>query len=583
MTLQIANNTVRAVHPRGTTGVQQGIGLTTPQIRTSVPTIAVHKNGQVSVLQKQGLTKVSSASDVQKLQSSTQPDAPSVSSPAPQISFQVPLNWSGTGNNKSLLDSGKLSVLSSAQVGNQSTKPQSSTSLLEPVSPTVTTEPSAAGYQTTSINNSGLPSGITLPPGMSLITTTSMNSSNINLPPGMSVTPIQKPVTSVTISGAPKLTAAKGGSFVLSTGNKVAFVPSSQVLTQIVKTDNIKSGKVTMAEAQIMLPSGPAKISWPVPPHTAGKHVLALHSGPSPLNVNSIRPSSVSASLIASSKLVKDGAGHSKFLVQQGTGTSRPQKNLILKTQQSWELVKQAPLLMPKKTSPPAGQESTLQSSDKPDENRTEVEKNEDVSKEAVGKKYDKTESERSENSGGKNISAENESNNEQSEAKSGNIKENPDGAASATTDTHDKTNISISQSNEEITEHSENNNNEPDKKIETGNVVQESVNKLNSDTREEHLTERNEDEEMKNVTESDSKNLVTDADKAASLGNLEENTDNSESMETDDTGVKETDAVNDMKTAEGDSGEFDAIGAMEWKDGVGELPGSDLKVMFVY
>ena len=606
MTLQIANNTVRAFHPRGNTGIPQGIGLTSPQIRTAVPTIAVHKNGQVSVLQKQGMTKVSSASDVQtlqKVQSSAQSasDTPSVSSPQPQISFQVPLNWSGTGNNKSLLDSGKLSLLSSAQSGNQSTKPQNSASILEPASPTVTSEPVSTGYQTllttTSINSSSLGAGINLPPGMSLtqIPTTSINSSSlgagINLPPGMSLTQIQKPVTSVTISGAPKLTAAKGGSFVLSSGNKVAFVPSSQVVTQIVKTDSKSVGKVTMAEAQIMLPTGPAKISWPVPPQTKdGKHILltkqAIQSGPSPVKGSTgsiLRPSSVSASLIASSKLVKDGGGHSQFLVQ-GPGAARPQKNLILKTQRSWELVKQAPLLLPKKSLPSTKQDSTSQSSEKiEDENKTETEKINAILNEAFGVKAAKTKE--SENSEVKSIVFGNESNTEQAEPLTEHVKVNSDDADTGTSDKQDKIKLSISLNDEKITEHPEHNNNEPGKNIGIDSVSEQSDNKQNSETKTEHINESTEGEVLQSVNESDSTELITgdskeDSDKKAVL---DEDADKLEPMDTDDTGVKDRDTVDDMNTAEDDTADFDAVGAMEWKDGVGELPGSDLKVMFVF
>ena len=584
MTLQIANNTVRAVHPRGNTGLPQGIAFTTPQIRTAVPTIAVHKNGQVSVLQKPGnqMTKVSSAGDIQtpqKLQSSAQPviDQPSVSSPQPQISFQVPLNWSGTGNNKSLLDSGKLSVLSAAQTGNQSVKPQSSASLLDPASPTVTAEPMSTGYQTllttSSINSTGLGTGI-------------------NLPPGMSLTPIQKPITSVTIPGVPKLTAAKGGSFVLSSGNKVAFVPSSQVVTQIVKTDNKSVGKVTMAEAQIMLPSGPAKISWPVPPQTKdGKHIVLTKSGvppgPSPVKSHTggvIRPSSVSASLIASSKLVTDGGGHSKFLVQ-GNSAARPQKNLILQTQRSWELVKQASLLMPKKHLPSTTQDTKAQLSEKTvDANKAETEMN-NKTDEVVDDQADVNNE--LEHPDDKSKEVQDGSKVEQNETKTEQLEENSDNIDTVTSDKQDEKELCISLINEAMTKDSENNN-EPCKNMETDSISEEYNNKQESGTNKEPLNENNEREALVTVTESDSTELnagetKTDSDNTTNVENGDERDVKLEAMDIDDIGGKEKDSVDDMKGAGGDGADFDAVGAMEWKDGVGELPGSDLKVGYVF
>lgn len=585
MTFQISNSSVRAIHPRANTGLPQGVALTTPQNRSAVPTIAVHKNGQVSVLQKPGLTKVSSASDVslQKLQTSTQSgsDQPAVSSPLPQqISVQVPLNWTGTGSNKSLLDSGKVSVLSSAQPGNQPVK--TSQSLLEPVSSAVSSEPVSPGYQ-------------------SMLTSTSMTSSS-NIPAGISLAQFQKPVTTVNIAGVPKLTATKGGSFVLSSGNKVAFVPSSQVVTQIVKTDNKSVGKVTMAEAQIMLPSGPAKISWPVPPQTKdGKHILltkpATQPGPSPVKGKSdtsiaVRPSIASStSLIAGSKLVTDCGSHSKYLVQGNSATrTGPQKNMILKTQRSWELVKQASLLMPKKNVP-FNNDSKSHTSERSAEGDTFCDKLE-VKNSDQGDTGNESESGDDKEEVGKKEAFDSEGKTELS--KTGFCKEHSDDLAKETISKVNNTDeTSNSDDGEQIKKTTEDNNNEVHKNMEVDGETEGSDTRQKLDSNDENVS-ASEGKKAKvcvNVTKDgvallDSSEEKTDFDSKTELGNIKktESDVKLEPMDSDNSAEKEIKTPKEESKMIGgdDSNDFDAVGAMEWKDGIGELPGSDLKVDFL-
>ena len=600
MTFQISNNAVRAVHPKAITTLTQGVVMTTmSQRQTSIPTIAVHKSGQISMLQKPTMTKVSSAGDINllKLQSSAQTsvEQPKVGSPQPQqISFQVPLNWSGTGSNKSLLESGKVSVLSSAQTGTQSIiKPsQSASSLLEPASASVT-EPS----QITPIRNQ---------PVVSSMTSIS-NTSSTNAPVGIAVSQIQKPITSVTVANIPKITAAKGGSFVFSAGNKVAFVPSSQVVTQIVKTDSKSVGKVTMAEAQIMLPSGPAKISWPVPPQTKdGKHIFltkqAVQPGSPPCkgkttDINAaLKSGTVSASLIAStkivtdggSKLVTDGGSHSKFLLQGNSATKTvPQKNMILPTQRTWELVKQSPLLMPKKNIPGSNQNTKAQIVEKPNEDDKTVadtgdkmeQKGKDLSENKAREKTDSMVTE-----GQVESKTENESKTEHNDVGIKEKTENTDDNQNAAPDSQSQATVDTSKSDNNDQDIVEDNNNEPPKTVEPN---------INGNTKE---SDSKCEIEVSDIGDKDTVTCVAQQSSVhyESSEKLAEGEDMTYMKKVEDKEVipepMETDATNsetnncmaneEKKETSEDNGDFDAVGAMDWKDGVGELPGSNLKVL---
>ena len=637
MTLQISNNAVRTVHPKASTGVPQGATLISPQRQTNLPTIALHKSGQVSMLQKPTLTKTSSAGDNVKLQPSAQTEQPKVVSSQPQqISFQVPLNWSGTGSNKSLLDSGKVSVISATQGGTQSVVKtvQSSSSVLKPFS-------SASGSETSHLTS------IISQSSSATTTTAAINNSSLrNLQAGVPLSQLQKPVTTVTIANIPKITAAKGGSFVLSAGNKVAFVPSSQVVTQIVKTDSKSVGKVTMAEAQIMLPSGPAKISWPVPPHTKtdNKHILltkpSLQSGSptgkvKPADISGVMKSgSVTANLVGSSKLVTDGGTHGKIV--QGNSATRigPPKNLILQTQRSWELVKQASLLMPKKNVPSANLNTEPQTMEKPvEEDKTQLELKKSVEEDKVQteleklSELDKTKADSCDKTEEK---PDNESEADITTTVNEDKKENQTESNSAViegeraeevkekvneleqSDSDDQIYATVEpvtpENYEEVTKIEEDNNNEIHKNEDVQSSMEDTNKKLESEVPE---LDDKEIDTCTNNTAIDSDSCETTqketvADNKSSIQkeeNLDEKVDCSdtnlklepmdtnvklamdtdvklEPMDTEDTSSNEIKPTTESKKSTGDdTGDFDAVGAMEWKDGVGELPGSDLKV----
>ena len=619
MTFQIANNTVRPVNPKVNTAIPQATTLPMQQNlqkQTNIPTIALHKSGHVSMLQKPTLAKIPSAGDANlvKIQPPSQTDQPQVISPQPQISFQVPLNWSGTGSNKSLLDSGKVSVLANPGNAQSIIKPAlTSSSGMETVSNTAACEVS---HVTTVSSQS------------STVTTAAINSSGVsNLPGGIPLSQLQKPATTVTIANIPKITAAKGGSFVFSAGNKVAFVPSSQVVTQIVKTDSKSIGKVTMAEAQIMLPSGPAKISWPVPPQTKteGKHILltkpSLQSGSptgkgKPGDISGVlKPGTVSASLVASSKIVTDGASHSKLLVHNNSASPRPgpPKNLILKTQRSWELVKQASLLMPKKNVPTANAELKLQTpgntmEDEKTKLETEISAERNQIQTDSQKSVEKEKAECLENS---NALEDKEALNEdKGNFNKVNGDEDKDKISEKGRVSKDELYATVEPISPDISTEQEskieNNNNEIHKnEVAESNIVETSKSKIESegtglDTREvdnENIESAKDSDTSQSVIGSDSsaksetvQKVIEPDNKVTKMQNENSNVkleplhtdENYEPMDTEDTSTSEmTQSVDGKKnTGSDEAGDFDAVGAMEWKDGVGELPGSDLKVI---
>ncbi|KAH3775648.1 uncharacterized protein LOC127844401 [Dreissena polymorpha] len=178
---------------------------------------------------------------------------------------------------------------------------------------------------------------------------------------------------------------------VLISNKQFTIVPgvpgSNPVMTQLVKTDTkINKGQVTMAEAQIMLPSGPAKISWPVPsqmnttqassdtkqilikthaqPLLKGKTLITTTRPNS--SVQSVTIAATSGSPAATAKLI--GVSPSK-----GNG-----KTSVLPAQKSWELVKQSPQLNPNfKNTPVANPKDSKNSNGKTAEKVAAESKNE--------------------------------------------------------------------------------------------------------------------------------------------------------------------------------------------------------------
>ncbi|KAL4236917.1 SAM domain binding [Mactra antiquata] len=231
-----------------------------------------------------------------------------------QISFQVPLNWSTQGS-KSLLDNSKTVSLVSVNPPETSTR-----SLLH-------------GNEATTVQS---------------------NTSNVTVP-------------TMTLSSATIARIAKRNSVMIS-NKPYTIVPSSSssVVTQLVKTEKLNKGKVTMAEAQIMLPTGPAKISWPLGPLQTqsstpdNKHILITtpvgSKGGQPVPgkssisnkqvlMTSIEPSAKTSddSVTVPSKTLSSGGTH--VITQKIT---MPVKGNVIPAQKNWELVKQSSQLLPR-------------------------------------------------------------------------------------------------------------------------------------------------------------------------------------------------------------------------------------------
>lgn len=230
-----------------------------------------------------------------------------------QISFQVPLTWSSQGS-KSLLDSSKT---------------------------------------------------------VSLVSVNQPEASARSLLHGNETAPVQSNVTNVTVptmtlSSAAIARIAKRNSFMIS-NKPYTIVPSSSssVVTQLVKTEKLNKGKVTMAEAQIMLPSGPAKISWPLQSQSStsdSKHILIT----TPVVTKSGQPASGKTVVANKQVLVTTNEPSAKMTDDIVTASPKvlasngnqvitqkvnvPMKANIIPAQKNWELVKQSSQLLPQKT-----------------------------------------------------------------------------------------------------------------------------------------------------------------------------------------------------------------------------------------
>ena len=240
---------------------------------------------------------------------------------------------------------------------------------------------------------------------------------------------------------------------------------------------------------------------------------------------------------------------------------------------------------MPKKHLPSTTQDTKARLSEKTvDENKAETEMN-NKTDEVVDDQADVNNE--LEHPDDKSKEVQDGSKVEQNETKTEQLEENSDNIDTVTSYKQDEKELCISLINEAMTKDSENNN-EPCKNMETDSISEEYNNKQESGTNKETLNENNEREALVTVTESDSTELnagetKTDSDNTTNVENGDERDVKLEAMDIDDIGGKEKDSVDDMKGAGGDGADFDAVGAMEWKDGVGELPGSDLKVGYVF
>lgn len=281
-----------------------------------------------------------------------------------QISFQVPLNWNTPGS-KSLLDSSK-------------------TVPLVPLNPSDTNSRSLLQGNETVTSQSGV-SNITVPkvtlsgvPNTSPKTYITGNKVFGNLGAGQVIAQtttgliaVTKPGQTASIARIPK------GSFMIS-NKQYTIVPSSSapVVTQLVKTEKLSKGKVTMAEAEIMLPTGPAKISWPLQSQTSStdsKHILITTPVSKAGQPVTGKTSNFKAQLVVTSndsngknantslavptaKVVEVGSPNTVAMTT-GLQTVGQKMNVpvsktnVIPAQKNWELVKQSSQLMPNSVS----------------------------------------------------------------------------------------------------------------------------------------------------------------------------------------------------------------------------------------
>lgn len=434
-----------------------------------------------------------------------------------QISFQVPVNWNAQGS-KSLLDSSKALSLVSLNTPDTNAR-----SLLQS-NETLTSQ--------SGIANITVPK-VTIPAASNAATKTYITGNKVfgNLTGGQVINTTTTGLMTVTKPGQTTSIArlGKGSSFMIS-NKQYTIVPSNSapVVTQFVKTEKLSKGKVTMAEAQIMLPTGPAKISWPLQAQTAtsdskhilittpvsraGQHVMGKTiTARTQMLVTTTDTSSKisdSSSVVPTATVVDVGSSKniimttiSKQAVNQKISVP---KTSIIPAQKNWELVKQSSRLLPHRLnkSPitpaePKASDTKPVSDLKPvltsNTTGTSAIKEEDVDK---YKSKFKSESKKDCNE------------NKQTQKVGSNIK------IEANTNMNVHEPMQMKNSNESV--------------------------KLK--------VEKEEDS---------SKHLEVDKDKTEKVENGDDKTDGTEKQDV----------------------EFNAVDAMTWKDGVGELPGSNLKV----
>lgn len=438
-----------------------------------------------------------------------------------QISFQVPLNWNSQGS-KSLLDSSKTVSLVSFTPSDSNAR-----SLLQN-SETLTSQ---SGVGNIAVSKVTLPGAANTAPKTYL---TGNNKVFSNLAPAPVIAQTTTGLISVTKPGqSPSIARiAKGSSFMIS-NKQYTIVPSSSapVVTQLVKTEKLNKGKVTMAEAQIMLPTGPAKISWPLQSQTStadSKHILITTpvsksnqqvAGKSPnpktqllvtaTDSNGKSPSN--SSTVPTAKVVEVGSP-TKIIMTPGYHASgqkinvpMPVKTSIIPAQKNWELVKQSSQLMPQKSGKSPNTESVAEKQGEVDEIQTVEFK--------------------------------------------------------STTDTN-------SQQSDHRTESSVKTGENVDPYVRTNEQEECNDDKTDSDARPDNKDKANGNEQKQGEDSNDSVEI-----KIESLQTTEEDMDvDSVSKEK----VKDdTDQQEDGKDKKED---FNPVEAMTWKNGVGELPGSNLK-----
>ena len=418
-----------------------------------------------------------------------------------QISFQVPVSWSTQGSGKSLLDASKVSLVSF------NSNPTNARSLLQTNvadgtmdAPKVNFVTATTACQKTFITGNKVIGNLAA--SGQVITQSPTGVISVTRPTAVNIAP--------TIG---QRAQNKGNSFIIS-NKQYTIVPSSssQVVTQLVKTDTKNKSNVTMAPTQIMLPSSTLKKTWqqatsgvqddkqimissrPLMKQgtvTQGKTILTHKPAFSDSSKTAIN---LGTSLIHTAKVVEVGSPN-KFST----------KSSVLPAQMNWELVKQANQLLPPKqrTSPTSTQQEPPK-----DNNRIKTEKSEASGKDSIKTDNVKTDSVKSVNN---------------------------------------ETKISNTTSSEDKEKKKDNKIKEDGSK--KGEA--ESETKVKTEAKSETDTEQDENNEEGTFSIVEVKMDLDDVD-----------------------GAK----VN-PKAGTTEPDDFDPVDAMNWKNGVGELPGSSLKV----
>lgn len=432
-----------------------------------------------------------------------------------QISFQVPVNWNAQGAGKSLLDTSKVSLVSF-----NSNVPNARSLLQTTVSADTTSNP--AGIDQTlgapkvtfvTTTTAGQKTFIT---GNKIIGNLAASCQVITQSP-TGVISVARPPQAVNMTNTiPQRAINKANSFLIS-NKQYTIVPSSsnQVVTQIMKADAKNKGNVTMAAAQIMLPSGSFKRSWTQAGSQDGKQILittspAIKQGTVVTQGKTILthkvPTSDSSMKVSSSSGVSS-LMHTAKVVEVTSPSKGPGKTNILPAQKNWELVKQASALLPQKQKVglSATQETGKENSSKTNENSEMI-------------------------------------------------------AGSGKEPAKNKEKVSVSEKSDIKTDNAANNGGSAKK-----NNPESKENETPKDVKKE--TKSKDILENKTDTNGDKDSKKEDADSVETQ------------METDDADQDGSRNKSDTNDGDAEKDDFNPVDAMTWKDGIGELPGSKLKV----
>lgn len=442
-----------------------------------------------------------------------------------QFSFQVPLNWSTQGTCKSLLDTSKVSLVSFNPAD-----PSARSLLQTNVTENMTSNPVGAESPKMTLIAPTTASQKTLIAGNKVIGNLGAPCQLITSPAG--VISVTRPTTVNITQPINQRTMSKGNSFLIS-NKQYTIVPSSsnQVVTQLVKTDTKNKGKVTMAEAQILLPSGPAKISWPIHSQTTtSENKPILITSPATVKQVSVsqgktilshKPASADSVMKTTTSVSGTALVPTAKVVEVISPNKVTTKTNILPAQKNWELVKQSSQLLPQK-------QKTIQTTT------------------VVNIIKDKNDS------------------------RNGSYETDKEKAI----ETDKEMDRGVSVKNEK----SENNNNQdlPNKVDKSDSDESKTVGKEESSNRQDTK------KKTEAVSATLSENVSDTNGKSAKDGDKVESDNGNVKIKTEDKEEEKRNSIGETETKK-DQEDFNPVDAMNWKNGIGELPGSSLKVCEIF